>query len=360
MKPVTLDKAADALLITGAAEPAMGYLADQTLARFAAPVAVLLAHDTRTLDAWCDALSFFAEHAGDEPPHIERLPELGDLADDDARAFELRCDMIAALTALSHAKDPEQPVLLATTPAGLLQDCPHPSDLVRGQVTLKPGQAVSLTGFADQLAKELGYDSEAVCETPGQFAVRGGLIDVYPLNAEAPHRIDFFGDEVESIRAYDPTTQRSGDEVETLIITAAGAGLEAKRKAMALDYLPESVLWLLRQPAVIEERFSELFQVPENIAAPSRSFATVLKRRAAMADAWVGLADIDADQTFFPPEATRQPVESESLENYRTFADADKLGILRQEAGQSSRTAFLKQLAKWQSEEFQIYCVCKN
>ena len=57
-----------------------------------------------------------------------------------------------------------------------------------------------------------------LCETPGEFAVRGGLIDVYPLNADAPHRIDFFGDEVEQIRLYDPTTQRTLGEVNELTI----------------------------------------------------------------------------------------------------------------------------------------------
>lgn len=360
MKPVTLPVTADALLITGSAEPAMGSIADHLLAGFAVPAAVLIAQDARTLDAWIDALAFFTEFEGDEPPRIERLPELGDLAEDDARAFELRCDVIAALTALRAANDPENPVILATTPAALLQPCPHPDVMARGEIHLKPGQAVSLTGLSGQLAEQLGYDCEAVCETPGQFAVRGGLIDVYPLNADAPRRIDFFGDEIESIRVYDPTTQRSGESCDQLIIASAEAGLDSSQQALALDFLPESVLWMLRQPDKLEEGFSDLFQVPENIAAPTRSFATVLERRKDCADTWVGLTDVETGQAFFPPAVETRQVLSESLEHYRTFADADKLGIVRVEAGHESRTGFLKQLRDWQADGYTVNFVCQN
>ncbi len=360
MKPVTLDKATDALLITGAAEAAMGHLADSTLAQFAVPAAVLMAKDAKTLDAWCDALSFFAEYEGDEPPRIQRVPELGELAEDDARAFELRCDIIAALTALREADDPERPVILATTPAGLLQPCPHPDVMARGEIHLKPGQAISLTGLADQLAQRLGYDSEAVCETPGQFAVRGGLIDVYPLNADAPVRLDFFGDEIESIREYDPTTQRSGDSLSRLVVASAEAGLDSSKQAMALDFLPDSVLWVLRQPDKLEQAFNDLFQIPEKIAAPTRSMATVLTKRANKADCWVGLTDVETSQAFFPSTVETRQVLSESLEHYRTFADADKLGIVRLEAGTESRTGFLKQLSGWQTDGYTVNFVCRN
>ena len=67
----------------------------------------------------------------------------------------------------------------------------------------------------------LDYDSEAVCESPGHYAVRGGIIDVYPVTATEPYRLDFFGDEIEDIRAFDPVTQRSGARVERISVAAS-------------------------------------------------------------------------------------------------------------------------------------------
>ena len=69
--------------------------------------------------------------------------------------------------------------------------------------------------------QKLDYDSEAVCEAPGHYAIRGGIIDVYPVTANQPYRLDFFGDEIEEIRVFDPVTQRSGDAVESIALSAS-------------------------------------------------------------------------------------------------------------------------------------------
>ena len=61
-----------------------------------------------------------------------------------------------------------------------------------------------------ELLHAYDYDSEAVCEAPGQYAVRGGIVDVYPITAQQPYRLDFFGDTLEDIRSLDPVSQRSG------------------------------------------------------------------------------------------------------------------------------------------------------
>src|SRR5262249_12697551 len=64
----------------------------------------------------------------------------------------------------------------------------------------------------------VGYVSVDVVEMPGQYAVRGGLIDVYPPEADRPLRVELFGDEVESIRKCDPGTQRSAARVEEVVL----------------------------------------------------------------------------------------------------------------------------------------------
>src|SRR6202007_1025882 len=57
--------------------------------------------------------------------------------------------------------------------------------------------------------RRVGYESHDTVEMPGQFTVRGGIVDVFPAEAERPVRLEFFGDSVESLREFDPNTQRS-------------------------------------------------------------------------------------------------------------------------------------------------------
>ncbi|MDN5346479.1 MAG: hypothetical protein PWP65_43 [Clostridia bacterium] len=72
----------------------------------------------------------------------------------------------------------------------------------------------------DLLARlvRLGYRREEVVEAPGQMAVRGGILDIFPLTSEQPVRLEFFGDEIESLRLFDPVTQRSTAELEEIVI----------------------------------------------------------------------------------------------------------------------------------------------
>src|SRR5690606_18087390 len=104
---------------------------------------------------------------------------------------------------------------------------------------------------------ELGYDSEALCEAPGQYAIRGGIIDVYPVTADRPYRIDFFGDEIEEIRAFDPVTQRSGDRVEQITIAPPPlTGNDAN--GVLADHLGGPAHWLVLEPGDVVAALSEI------------------------------------------------------------------------------------------------------
>src|SRR5207237_7601389 len=75
-------------------------------------------------------------------------------------------------------------------------------------VVLRPGLREDPLDLAGRLV-ELGYVREPLAEMAGQFAVRGGVLDVFPAAARTPARAEFFGDEVETLRLYDPQNQRS-------------------------------------------------------------------------------------------------------------------------------------------------------
>ena len=102
----------------------------------------------------------------------------------------------------------------------------------------------------------IGYDREAQIEGPGQFAVRGGILDIYPLTEELPVRIELWGDEVDSIRSFDVETQRSIENLQEVWIYPAaefpGAG---ERGVSFLDYFPvEDTLLFLDEPVRLLEK----------------------------------------------------------------------------------------------------------
>ena len=85
---------------------------------------------------------------------------------------------------------------------------------------LSVGDALALEPFRQRLA-EAGYASVSQVVSPGEFAVRGSLLDVYPMGTTAPLRIDLFDDEIEAIRTFDPESQRSLDSLENIRLLPA-------------------------------------------------------------------------------------------------------------------------------------------
>jgi transcription-repair coupling factor (superfamily II helicase) len=192
---------------------------------------------------------------------VEALPPGG--AAGEGAEFEAMCDLLRVLAAVHCSRD-ARALLVACSVEGLGRWCPgRETWAVEGGVSeeggvcvVRRGDVLELGAFVERLGRGLGYDGEMVCEAPGQFAVRGGLVDVYPLNAGMPVRIDFFGNEVESIRVFDPTSQRSEGEVEEVVICApareplVGTNTQTATGCAGAftEHLPEGVLWIVCEP----------------------------------------------------------------------------------------------------------------
>jgi len=102
-------------------------------------------------------------------------------------------------------------------------------------LTVAPGDEPGIDSLAEQLA-EAGYERVERAEERGQFAVRGGLVDVFPTTGREPLRIELFGDEIEQIRAFSPFTQRALRPVDEATIYPAG---ERRRRLVEIDLGPE-------------------------------------------------------------------------------------------------------------------------
>ena len=134
----------------------------------------------------------------------------------------------------------------------LLQRLPPLRYAVGGAFDMKVGQTLDLDAEKRRL-EGAGYRNVPQVYDPGDFAVRGGLLDVYPMGAAGPFRIELFDEEIESIRAFDPETQRSLDRVEAIRMLP---GREVPTDAEALG----DVLDALRERFDIDTRRSALAQ----------------------------------------------------------------------------------------------------
>ena len=134
----------------------------------------------------------------------------------DLRGKELDTERIRCLRRLMEGK----PATVVTTFSALMTPLVPPEVLEKSVIEVKKRGELSLTATADRLVS-MGYEKQYQVEKPGQFAIRGDILDIFDLTEENPYRIELWGDEVESIRAFDVLSQRSLARLETVRIYPA-------------------------------------------------------------------------------------------------------------------------------------------
>jgi transcription-repair coupling factor (superfamily II helicase) len=209
-------------------------------------------------------------------PHEVRLPH--------ADVISERLETLVALTQHASRNTPHVP-LLVTSVVALLQRT-FPAGAIRERTrTLTRGDRVDPLDLVEWL-EEQGYEPEAQVTQKGELALRGGILDIYPLTSPWPVRLEFFGDELESLRQFDPLTQMSREEITSVTMPPAGElgllkpmrsaeggvpGENAPRSTLhaqpllgtLLDYLPAESVFLLCEPKLLAERADEYSrQVP--------------------------------------------------------------------------------------------------
>jgi transcription-repair coupling factor (superfamily II helicase) len=151
-------------------------------------------------------------------PEPEALPYEKVAADSSSEIARLR--VLAAMAGTGK----NTPALVIVSAQGLSQRLPSPQSLEKACQTIKAGSNAKPLELLAQW-QEIGYKLEDLVEVPGTMSRRGGIVDVYPTNGELPARLEFFGDTVESIRLFDPATQRSLRGINSIDITPASERL---------------------------------------------------------------------------------------------------------------------------------------
>ena len=219
-------------------------------------------------------------------PHEGKLPHADTISD--------RLQTLVALS-LDAARNPQPAPLIVTSVTALLQKTFPPGEILKRIRTLARGDKINPLDLIEWL-EEQGCEPEAQVTQKGEIALRGGILDVWPLISPWPVRLEFFGDELESLRHFDPLTQISREEILSVTLPPGGelgilkqhfqsegrvsrvpnsgdeTGTRGTRPsettvslATLADHLPPETIFLLCEPEQLATRADEYaLQIPEN------------------------------------------------------------------------------------------------
>jgi transcription-repair coupling factor (superfamily II helicase) len=137
-------------------------------------------------------------------------------------------------------------VAIVCTTLALQPHLPSPKEFAARCLTLRVGDEGDVEHLGTQLVN-LGYERVPLVETEGQWSRRGDIIDIFPVAAELPVRLEWFGDELDKLREFDPSTQRSLDKIASLVLTPVNFGTifgadNSSARYSLLDYLPDNCI----------------------------------------------------------------------------------------------------------------------
>lgn len=162
------------------------------------------------------------------------------------------------LTRLSTHADAAVPLLVVSYPEALAEWVVGKQQLNERRLSLKVGQAIDLTEVVHAL-RELGFIETDYVYEPGQFAVRGSLLDVFSFSCEDPFRVDFFGKEVDSIRTFEIQDQLSKTKCNAVEIVPELSTLEAHRVSF-FKFLPEKSVLVTKDFAFVSETVGKIYE----------------------------------------------------------------------------------------------------
>lgn len=147
------------------------------------------------------------------------------------------------LSALNHTS--ELPKMVVTYPEAVAEKVINRQDLEKNTLTITQNTKLSID-FINEFLYEYDFERVDFVYEPGQFAIRGGIVDIFSFSNDLPYRIEFFGDEIESIRTFDIESQLSVDKIHTVtIVPNVQAKFLANNHISLLEYIDRnSVIWI--------------------------------------------------------------------------------------------------------------------
>jgi transcription-repair coupling factor (superfamily II helicase) len=260
-----------------------------------------------------------------------------------APADDIVAERMNTLKRLTTAFQRGDAMYVVTPVDSLLQYVVDKERLQKQTLNLAVGEEHDLEDLTNKLI-QLGYERELMVENRGEISVRGGILDVFPISSELPYRIEFFGDEIESIRRFEPESQRSVANVDSVqILPRSEKGLISRHAGLPgglvpfTAYFPENTFVVVDEPlAVVQEAFA-------------------LQRQFGDSPYFMKWDDAATHLACFRRMALAQ-ISHDKPQDVRRVSDA-----FHAISGWTGNIAsFWKQLQTWDLEGFSVVLLCNN
>ncbi len=280
----------------------------------------------------------------DDPERCALFPAWEVLPNDlMAPADDLVAERMNTLKRLLAARDDGRVLRVVAPVRAVMQYVIQRDRLAQQTMSLAVGEEHDLEDLVTRLT-QMGYERELMVEQRGQMSVRGGIFDVFPISSELPYRLEFFGDEIESIRRFEPETQRSVNPVDRVTILPrsekaqlAVQAREAGAMASFFEYFPQDTIVAVDEPMALREE------------------AEKLSRQLADSPYFMTAGELESELAKFNCLSVAQ-VPFSGREGMPRVN-----GAMRAIAGwQAHNEQFWKQLQEWDREHYTVLLLCAN
>lgn len=221
-------------MLTGVNFGAFNLIIRELLHRLQQPILIVASDENRAQQIYSSLVELFEEnmvHFFPVEPLLETQAVVSSLDE-----LSQRLDAMSFLLT-------KQKGIVISTPQALQYPLPAAIKFKANSLTLKVNQVCNLSKICDFLVR-CGYKRDDLVANPGEFALRGDILDIYPINIAYPYRIEFFDDEIDNIRTFNPVSQRTKDSLTEVVIEPADDQLDKLYQnedyTTILDYLTES------------------------------------------------------------------------------------------------------------------------
>jgi transcription-repair coupling factor (superfamily II helicase) len=246
--------------------------------------------------------------------------------------------------------------IIITYPEALFEKVVLPETLAGNMIRLKSGESIRPEELMESLVG-YGFERTDFVYEPGQFALRGGILDIYSFGNEKPYRVELFGNEVDSIRIFDPESQLSERRLlQVNIIPNIETHFSTEKKVSLFEFLPENtIVWMYDQRfirekmEILEKELGEFLE-----SAPTREIETAdgISRKAI------------SGEDFIQPSAIDLVSESRHLVEFGPVQKADAFIIefhtRPQPAFNRRFERLIADLEAWEAKKFEVYIFADN
>jgi transcription-repair coupling factor (superfamily II helicase) len=279
-------------------------------------------------------------------PHEPRLPHVDVISE--------RLETLVAL-----AKTSEPAPMIVTSVTALLQKTFQAGEIARRTRQLQRGDQMDPLDLVEWL-EEQGYEPEAQVTQKGDLSLRGGILDLWPLTSPWPARLEFFGNELESLRQFDPLTQMSRDAITALTIPPGGElGILKRESALTTDLLLDHL-----SPQTIF-----LYCEPDNLREQARSYETQSQEdserffiswdhfQEQVTSRGMTVVEVSEMENILTEDfARKEELTFQSLEVFRPIGDRRP----EPHIAEAQRKEFFNQLHRWLRQDYNVHLFCNN